>query len=180
MRRRIADSLLELAQGDITRQTVDVVVNAANSRLVVGDGVDGAIHRAGGPTIQAETSRNFPDGCPTGGAVVSGAGNLSAKFIFHAVGPVWQGGKQGEPEQLQSVYQTCLQLALKHDCRSITFPAISTGIYGYPVDQAAMISLKTIVEFLRQSTSPLHVRIMLFSAGTYGAYCRVLEELLPG
>jgi len=178
MHRRIADSLLELAQGDITCQTVDAIVNAANSRLAGGSGVDGAIHRAAGPTVLKELSQRYPQGCPVGSAVLSSAGNLSAKWIFHAVGPIWQGGKQGEPELLKSAYRTCLQLAIEHQCKSIAFPAISTGIYAYPVDRAASDALTTIIEFLRQLDSVLQVRVILFSPGAYGAFCRTLEKLL--
>ncbi|WP_437226615.1 macro domain-containing protein [Planctomicrobium sp. SH661] len=179
MRRRIAESILELTQGDITRQQVDAIVNAANSQLAVGGGVDGAIHRAGGPSILEELSRQYPQGCPVGSAVPSGGGDLSARWVFHAVGPRWQGGRQGEPEQLKSAYQTCLELAVEHNCRSIAFPAISTGIYGYPVDRAAMVSLSSVIEFLKQLETSLHVRFVLFGPGAYGAFSRVLEELLP-
>jgi len=178
MHRRIADSLLELVQGDITCQRVDAIVNAANSRLAGGSGVDGAIHRAAGPTVLEEISQQYPEGCPVGSAVISSAGNLPAKWIFHAVGPIWQGGKQGEPELLKSAYRTCLQLAAEHRCESIAFPAISTGIDAYPVDRAAADALTTIIEFLRQLDSALQVRIILFSPGAYGAFSRVLEKLL--
>jgi len=180
MRRCIGESLLSLTQGDITTQVVDALVNAANSRLAGGGGVDGAIHRAGGPQIMDETDRRYPEGCPTGSAVASGAGQLPAKFVFHAVGPRWQGGRKGEPEQLKSAYRTCLELAVEHNCRSIAFPAISTGIYGYPVDRAAVDALSTIIDFLREESSALEVRMILFGSGAYGAFCRALEELLPG
>lgn len=179
MYRRIAESILELTQGDITRQQVDAIVNAANSRLAGGGGVDGAIHRVAGPEVLQETRQRHPRGCPAGSAVVTGAGQLSARFLFHAVGPVWQGGRQKEPDLLKSAYRSCLQLAVDHNCQSIAFPALSTGAYGYPADRAALDALSAILEFLRQLESPLHVKIVLFGSGIYGAFCRALEELMP-
>jgi O-acetyl-ADP-ribose deacetylase len=179
MLRAIGECTLELVQGDITCQQVDAIVNAANAKLAGGGGVDGAIHRAGGGEIMAETDRLYPDGCPTGSAVASTAGNLPAKFVFHAVGPVWRGGQKGEPEQLQSVYRRCLELALERDCDSIAFPAISTGVYGYPMDLAAEHSLTTVIDFLRERQAPRRVRFVLFGSGALGAFSRVLEELLP-
>jgi O-acetyl-ADP-ribose deacetylase (regulator of RNase III) len=172
--------LVELAQGDITRQTVDALVNAANSGLFGGGGVDGAIHRAGGPTLMEETDRRYPLGCPTGDAVPTAAGKLPAKFVFHAVGPVWQGGHRGEPELLRSAYRRCLELALEHGCRSVAFPAISTGVYGYPLDLAAEGALDEIRRFLaaHQDAEPLTVRMVLFDGGAYAAFARVLESLL--
>jgi O-acetyl-ADP-ribose deacetylase (regulator of RNase III) len=180
MRKCIGDSLLELALGDIVAQPVDAIVNAANSRLAGGGGVDGAIHRAGGPEIMAETRRRYPDGCPTGSAVASGAGLLPAKFVFHAVGPVWQGGRQGEPTLLKSAYETCLKLAVQHQCRTIAFPALSTGAYGYPLDRAALDALAAVIEFLQGEPTALTVRFVLFGEGALGAFSRALEELLEG
>src|SRR5690606_14741169 len=115
---------LELLQGDITRQQVDAIVNAANSDLAGGGGVDGAMHRAGGPTLMSETREKFPDGCPTGSAVPTSGGKLPVKFVFHAVGPIWRGGQDGEPELLRSTFQKCLELAVEHHCDSLAFPAI--------------------------------------------------------
>jgi len=171
---------LQLVQGDITRQTVDALVNAANTELQIGGGVDGAIHRAGGPDIFHEIESRYPQGCPTGQAVATTAGQLSAKFVFHAVGPVWRGGHQGEPELLRSCYRTCLQLARQHQCRSIAFPAISTGIYGYPIDLAAETALDEIRQHFRDTrTEPsLEVRLVLFDAGAFAAFARVLETLV--
>ena len=137
MHLNINNCRMELLRGDITDQEVDAIVNAANASLAGGGGVDGAIHRRGGPTIMQETDKKHPNGCPTGSAVASGAGNLKAQFVFHAVGPQWRGGNANEPELLRSAYQTCLELAITHDCRSIAFPSISTGVYGYPIQQAA-------------------------------------------
>src|SRR5436190_20479282 len=157
---------LELVLGDITEQQVGAIVNAANSRLAGGGGVDGAIHRAGGPAIMEETRRRYPDGCPTGSAVISGAGNLRAKYIIHAVGPVWSGGKRGEEDLLSSAYRSALELAAAHDCRSIALPALSTGAYRYPIDAAARTAVRTAAAFLEglDDKSPLKlVRFVLFS-----------------
>lgn len=170
---------LQLVQGDITRQPVDAIVNAANSRLAGGGGVDGAIHRAGGPSIMEETSRRYPQGCPTGSAVISGAGELPARHVLHAVGPVWNGGERGEPQQLASAHQRCLELAREHDCRSIAFPAISTGVYGYPLEKAAQTALKTVLRFLQTEGPPEEVRFVLFDQTAHEAFCRVLDELQP-
>jgi O-acetyl-ADP-ribose deacetylase (regulator of RNase III) len=166
-----------LVQGDITAQQVDAIANAANSRLAGGGGVDGAIHRAGGPTLIEETGRRYPDGCPTGSAVATSAGNLAAKYVFHAVGPRWRGGQQGEAAALRSAFRRCLVLAVEHACESIAFPAISTGVYGYPVDLAAEASLTETREFLVQHGKPALVRFVLFDGGTYGAFARVLESM---
>lgn len=177
MRVQFGESRLELVQGDITRQEVDAIVNAANSALAGGGGVDGAIHQAAGPSIMEETDRRYPEGCPTGSAVVTAAGDLPAKWIFHAVGPVWRGGGQGEPSLLKSAYQTCLELALEQNCQSIAFPALSTGAYGYPIDLAAEHSLTTIRDFLTSKQQPPLVRVVLFDGGAYGAFSRVLESM---
>jgi O-acetyl-ADP-ribose deacetylase (regulator of RNase III) len=166
-----------LWQGDITRLKVDAIVNAANSRLAGGGGVDGAIHRRGGPEIMAETDAKYPGGCPTGSAVISGAGDLPAKHVIHAVGPIWRGGGKDEESLLAGAYRRCLELAVEHDCRSIAFPALSTGAYGYPIDQAARTSLATAIEFLNAHGRPALVRFVLFDAGAYGAFAAALEEL---
>src|SRR2546421_11359617 len=139
-----------LKEGDITRIPVDAMANAANSALAGGGGVDGAIHRSGGPAIMRELDeiRRAQGGCPTGSAVATGAGNLPAKFVFHAVGPVYRDGKHGEPELLASCYRTCLELAETHGAAKVSFPSISTGIYGYPMDDAAAIALGEVVRHL--------------------------------
>jgi len=168
---------LELQQGDITLQEVDAIVNAANSRLAGGGGVDGAIHRRGGPEIMAETDSRYPDGCPTGSAVISGGGKLAAKYVIHAVGPVWGGGNRGEADMLAAAYRRSLELAAEHDCRSIALPALSTGAYGYPMDQAARVALSTAIDFLKQNAKPELVRFVLFGEGAYGAFAAALEEL---
>ena len=169
---------LELTQGDVTLQEVDAIVDAANSQLAGGGGVDGAIHRGGGPGIMAETDAKYPDGCSTGSAVLSGAGALPAKYVMHAVGPVYSGGRRGEAEQLAGAYRRCLELAVENDCRSIAFPALSTGAYRYPMDEAARVALSTAIEFLREHEKPERIRFVLFSAGAYGAFAAALEELV--
>lgn len=176
MKVQFGSSFIELVQGDITRQQVDAIVNAANSELVVGGGVDGAIHRAAGPTVHQETSARYPLGCPSGDAVASGAGKLSARFIFHAVGPVWRGGREGEPGLLRSAYRRCLELAVQNQCTSIAFPAISTGVYSFPIDLAAENSLDETRRFLLDNSASLTARFVLFGAGSYAAFARVLDS----
>ncbi|HET6422042.1 MAG TPA: macro domain-containing protein [Planctomycetaceae bacterium] len=180
MKAQFGVHLLELTQGDITQQTVDVVVNAANSALAGGGGVDGAIHRRGGPSLMEETRRRYPLGCPAGDAVATAAGHLPAKAVFHAVGPVWRGGHHGEPGTLRSAYRRCLELVREHAYESIAFPALSTGAYGYPIDLAAEHALHEIRRFLIESPQPpaILVRVVLFDAGAYAAFARVLETLL--
>ncbi len=177
MRIEINAAVLELVQGDVTLQQVDVIVNAANSRLAGGGGVDGAIHRRGGPAIIRQTDQEYPRGCPTGSAVISTAGELPARYVIHAVGPVWKGGGQGEAELLAGAYRRCLELAVENDCRSVAFPSLSTGAYRYPVDQAARVALRTAIDFLRRHAQPPLVRFVLFSEGIYGAFAAALEEL---
>lgn len=169
-------SSIELTQGDITKQSVDAIVNAANSELRIGGGVDGAIHRMAGPEVHQETLRRYPLGCPTGDAVPSSAGALPARFIFHAVGPVWAGGRNSESSLLRSAYRRCLELAVENQCSSIAFPAISTGIYGFPVDLSAEHSLDETRRYLLSTSIPLSVRFVLFDAGTFAAYARVLDS----
>jgi O-acetyl-ADP-ribose deacetylase (regulator of RNase III) len=168
---------LELVQGDITDETVDAIVNAANSRLAGGGGVDGAIHKRGGPAIMDELSRRYPQGCSTGSAVITNAGSLPARFVIHAVGPVWQGGQSGEPELLAGAYRTALALASEHGCQSVALPAVSCGVYGYPIDLASQIALLTTQRFLAQDTTIALARFVLFGEGMYGAYARTLETL---
>ena len=168
---------LELRQGDITRQEVDAIVNAANSRLAGGGGVDGAIHQAGGPTILQETAKRYPQGCPTGSAVITSGGNLPVRHVIHAVGPVWQGGHSGEAELLTSAFHRALELASLHGCKSIALPALSCGVYGYPVDLASRIALSTTRVFLEQDPNLELVRFVLFSPGIYGAFALALDDL---
>ncbi len=169
---------LELVEGDIAQQKVDAIVNAANSRLAGGGGVDGAIHRAGGPTIMQETDERYPDGCPTGSAVISRAGELPAKYVIHAVGPVWNGGGYQEEEKLAGAFQRCLEIASEQDCDSIAFPAISCGIYGYPIDQASQIALCTSIQFLRQNDKPATVRFVLFGSAMADQFRASLKQLM--
>jgi O-acetyl-ADP-ribose deacetylase (regulator of RNase III) len=179
IRRTIDGRVLTLVQGDITHQRVDAIVNAANSRLVGGGGVDGAIRRAGGPAIEEECARirAAQGGCPTGSAVITGAGRLPARYVIHAVGPVWYGGRQGEAELLASAYRASLELAAAHGVRTIAFPSISTGVYGYPVSLAARVALGTVAEVV-QGTSIEEVRFVLFSEPDFDAYAAALEEVL--
>lgn len=178
MKVRIGVSSLELVQGDITQQHVDAVVNAANAQLAGGGGVDGAIHRAAGPAVMEETRTRYPLGCPTGDAVVTGAGDLPAKSIFHAVGPVWRGGQNSETDNLRSAYRRCLELATQQGCRSLAFPSLSTGAYRFPVDIAAEHALDEVRKHLSQRTEEIAVRFVLFDAGTLSAYARVLEAMI--
>jgi O-acetyl-ADP-ribose deacetylase (regulator of RNase III) len=177
MQVEINNQTIELVEGDITAQEVDAIVNAANSQLAGGGGVDGAIHRKGGPTIMAETRVKYPRGCPTGSAVISGAGNLKANFVIHAVGPVWSGGNRGEAELLAGAYRRCLELAVDHDCRSIVFPSLSTGAYRFPIDQAARVALGAVIDFLKEHGKPELVRFSLFGHPAYNAFAQALEEL---
>jgi len=174
---KINDQTIELAEGDVTQQKVSAIVNAANCGLSGGGGVDGAIHRKGGPTIMAETRVKYPRGCPTGSAVISSAGNLPCNFVIHAVGPIWSGGNRGEAELLAKAYRRCLELAVEYDCESIAFPSLSTGAYRYPVDQAARVALETVIGFLREHGKPQLVRFVLFGRPAFGAFTAALEEL---
>jgi O-acetyl-ADP-ribose deacetylase (regulator of RNase III) len=167
---------LRLLIGDITKIRVDAIVNAANSGLRGGGGVDGAIHRAGGGIIMRELDeiRATSGGCPTGGAVITGAGALPAQYVFHAVGPIYHDGSHGEPEHLANCYRKCLKLAEQHGVRSISFPAISTGVYGYPLEEAAGIALETIAARLEDPDCTVRdVSIVVFDQGAYAVHARV-------
>jgi O-acetyl-ADP-ribose deacetylase (regulator of RNase III) len=171
---------LTLIQGDITRQRVDAIANAANEGLVGGGGVDGAIHRAGGPSIMAgcDRIRRERGGCPTGTAVVTTAGELPAKAVIHTAGPRWRGGSHGEAELLASCYRSCLDLARKGGYRTIAFPSISTGIYGYPIEEAACIAIATVGERLTVEPDCFdEVRFVLFSAHDLAVYAAARERL---
>lgn len=176
----VSGSQIELVQGDITEQKVDAIVNAANRRLTGGGGVDGAIHRRGGPEIMQETDSKHPDGCPTGSAVLTSAGKLTAKYVIHAVGPVWQGGDQQESELLANAHRRSLGLATQHHCQSVAFPAISTGVYGFPLDRAASLALQTTRDFLEQGDGPAVVRFVLFDATAFRTFSLALEDLANG
>ncbi len=168
---------LELVQGDITRQETEAIGNAANSRLAGGGGVDGAIHRAGGPQIMVELKANYPTGCPTGEAVITGGGNLKARYVIHAVGPVYSGSPK-DAQILSSAYRDSLELAVRHEIRTIAFPSISTGVYGYPVEEAAPVALKTVAEFLKAHPEIQLVRFVLFDDRTFEAYAKALDQCL--
>jgi len=171
---------IQLLKGDITKVPVDAIANAANSELRGGGGVDGAIHLAGGPSIMQElyAIRAGPGGCPTGSAVPTTAGNLPAKYVFHAVGPIYRDGNSGEPEQLASAYRACLALAEEKGIAYMSFPSISTGIYGFPVDRAAPIALQTVAAHLNDAKSKLQRAIfVLFDDKTMAAYSKALESL---
>lgn len=160
------DGLVKVVVGDITSQTVDAIVNAANSSLMGGGGVDGAIHRAGGPNILAECREirrtQYPQGLTTGEAVITSAGNLPSKFVIHTVGPVYGRHAGGEADLLAACYTNSLQLAVKHTLSTIAFPAISTGVYGYPIHEAAAVSSETIKLFLSTERSIEEVRLVFF------------------
>lgn len=178
--RMIGSVKLVLRQGDITRQTTDAIVNAANSGLMGGGGVDGAIHRAGGPAIKEECKLIVAKSgrLDTGKAVITTGGNLSSKYVIHTVGPIWHGGQGGESDLLSSAYQESLKLAAEHKLRSISFPSVSTGAYGYPVAEAAEIALKSVIAFLDGKPKILEeVYFVLFDSGTYHSYSSKLEEL---
>jgi O-acetyl-ADP-ribose deacetylase len=170
----VGTAVLELVRGDITRQDTQAIVNAANTGLRGGGGVDGAIHRAGGPSIMAECRRIGH--CPTGGAVVTGGGDLAAEYVIHTVGPVYKGGGRGEAEKLSSCYRESLRLARERGIASIAFPSISTGVYGYPVEAAARVALKEIVGHLREHETPALVRMVLFDSSALRIYAEALDE----
>jgi O-acetyl-ADP-ribose deacetylase (regulator of RNase III) len=157
-----------LVQGDITKQVVDAIVNAANSSLLGGGGVDGAIHRAGGPAILEESSRL--GGCETGDAKATTAGDLPARYVIHTVGPVWNGGEDGEDELLASCHRRSLEVAAELECRTVAFPAISTGVYRFPVDRAARLALGTTREQLERHPQIERVTFVLFSDEHLGAF----------
>lgn len=161
-------SRIEIIRGDITRQRVDAIVNAANETLLGGGGVDGAIHRAAGPELLAEC--RTLGGCVTGEAKITLGYRLLTKYVIHTVGPVWRGGDAGEGDLLASCYRSCLQLAREHDCRTVAFPAISCGAYGYPLEEAARVSLATVRNELREHRDPTMIRWVLFDERSYRAW----------
>ncbi|MEW6325332.1 MAG: O-acetyl-ADP-ribose deacetylase [Nitrospirota bacterium] len=178
MKITIKRSTVELLQGDITEQDTDAVVNAANTTLTGGGGVDGAIHKAGGPKILEEAKKLAP--CPVGEARLTTGGNLKAKYVIHTVGPVYKDGRHNEAKLLEKSYRSSLELASKHKIRSLAFPSISTGAYRYPVEEAARIALSTVGAYLLQHPEIEQVRFVLFDEKTYRIYQRTLEELSVG
>ncbi len=176
MKVRVAQSTLELVRGDITRERSAAIVNAANSHLAGGGGVDGAIHRAGGSEIMEECRRiGF---CPPGQAVITGAGDLPVRSVIHAVGPIYRDGRRGEDKLLTSAYRESLKLASRSHLESISFPSLSTGAYGYPIRQAAPLALSTVMEYLEDHPEIKLVRFVLFSDNDLEIYSQALRKLL--
>lgn len=178
-----AGKTLKLVSGDITKVPADVIVNAANSALMGGGGVDGAIHRAGGPSIMAELDqiRGEIGRCKTGSAVATGAGRLPARWVFHAVGPIYRGGASGEPELLASCYRTCLQMAEERDVRTMAFPSISTGVYGYPLEEAAVIAIRETAAHLEKPDARVEqVVFVLFGQEAWDAFAQALAARSGG
>ena len=166
---------IAVIQGDITVQPVDAIVNAANTSLLGGGGVDGAIHRAAGPELLAEC--RTLNGCRTGQAKITRGYRLPAKHVIHTPGPVWRGGNHGEEELLRSCYRSCLELAVQNGCRTVDFPSISTGVYHFPLEKAAPIAIGAIADFLAEHPDLERVRMVCFDARTRAAYERALEDL---
>ncbi len=179
---KINKTVVQLMINDITKMDTEVIVNAANSSLLGGGGVDGCIHQKGGPIILNECKEirryAFPDGLPTGQAVLTSAGNLKSSFIIHTVGPIWSDGFHGEPEFLKKAYLSSLKLALKNRFSSITFPSISTGTYKYPIKEASIIALSTIRDFVATQEIISRVVMVLFSIETYRIYLETAQEIL--
>jgi len=175
MEMRINKGTLSLIEGDITKQETDAIVNAANTSLRGGGGVDGAIHRAGGPRILEECIKI--GGCETGEAVITTGGNLPARYVIHTVGPVYRDGLQNEARLLKNAYENCLGLAASRGIRSIAFPSISTGAYRYPMEDAAEIALGTAIQYLREHEDIELIRFALFGRRAYDVYVRILKKL---
>jgi O-acetyl-ADP-ribose deacetylase len=165
---------IEIAQGDITNQKVDAIVNAANTTLLGGGGVDGAIHRAAGPELLEECRRL--NGCPTGDAKITGGYNLPAQYVIHTVGPVWRDGKHNEDQLLASCYRKSLALAEKNNVRTIAFPSISTGAYGFPIERATRIALTEITNYLKESSQLERVVVVCFDKMTHDCYSQAVKE----
>lgn len=174
MEKTINKSRLELVAGDITKQDTKAIVNAANSRLAGGGGVDGAIHRAGGPEIMEECL--MIGGCPTGEARITTGGRLKARYVIHTVGPVYRGGTKREAGLLSGCYKNSLDIARERGIKSIAFPSISTGAYGYPMEDAARVAIKTVIDYLKEHSEIGLVRFVLFGHEAYEAYERALKE----
>jgi len=178
----VGKAVIRLVQGDITEQDTDAIVNAANSSLMGGGGVDGAIHRKGGPKILEECKRiratEWPNGLPTGKAVITSGGNLKARYVIHTVGPIWRGGNHGEPELLAEAYRNSLKLATSKGLKTVAFPSISTGAYRYPVEKASRIAIATVKEFLETEDKLDMVVFVLFTRHDFEVYRNAAEEIL--
>lgn len=178
---KIGKAKIRLVKGDITEQETDAIVNAANPSLMGGGGVDGAIHRKGGPKILEECKRirktEYPNGLPTGKAVITTGGNLKAKYVIHTVGPVWRGGKYEEPKLLAEAYLNSLRLAVSKGLKTVAFPSISTGAYGYPIEKACKIALKTVKEFLEKEDKLDEVIFVLFTQKDLEIYEKTAEKI---
>jgi len=178
---KIGKTTVRLVRGDITEIETDAIVNAANSSLMGGGGVDGAIHRKGGSKILEECKRiratEWPQGLPTGKAVITSAGNLKAKHVIHTVGPIWRGGNRGEPELLAQAYQNSLRLAVAKELKTIAFPSISTGAYGYPMKDASRVALEAVKEFLEKGDTLDEVVFVLFSEHALEVYADKAEKV---
>ena len=178
---KVGKAVLQLTKGDITEVEADAIVNAANSTLMGGGGVDEAIHRKGGPKILEECKRiralEWPNGLPTGKAVITSGGNLKAKFVIHTVGPVWHGGNNGEEELLRQAYENSLRLAVSKGLRSLAFPSISTGAYGYPTEKASRVAVRAVKVFLENEDKLERVILVLFSERDYSVYLKAVQEL---
>ena len=181
---KVGNATLELTKGDITEVEADVIVNAANSTLLGGGGVDGAIHRKGGPKILEECKRiresQWPDGLPTGKAVITSGGNLKAKHVIHTVGPVWFGGFHVEAELLKQAYRNSLKVAVANGLKTVAFPSISTGAYHYPVEEASRIAIGTVKKFLEEEDKLERVVFVLFSDRDFDVYLKAVEDLVEG
>jgi O-acetyl-ADP-ribose deacetylase len=177
----VKNTAISLVNGDITQQQTDAIVNAANSSLMGGGGVDGAIHRAGGPAILEECKKIVAGqgSLPAGKAVITGGGNMAARYVIHTVGPIWRGGNNNEPEILASAYIESLRLAEKHDIASISFPSISTGAYGYPLEAAAKIAVAAVVKFAKEEAISIReIVLVLYSDAAFNEYARALEKVV--
>jgi len=180
---KVGRAIIDLIQGDITEVEADAIVNAANSSLMGGGGVDGAIHRKGGPKILEECklirSTEWPEGLPTGKAAITSGGDLKAKHVIHTVGPVWLGGFHVEAELLKQAYRNSLKLAAAKGLKTIAFPSISTGAYGYPIEEASRIAIKTVLDFLEKEDKLEKIIFVLFSKNAFETYLKTLDSILP-
>jgi O-acetyl-ADP-ribose deacetylase (regulator of RNase III) len=177
----VGKAKVQIIRGDITDQETDAIVNAANSTLMGGGGVDGAIHRKGGPKILEECKKirltQYPEGLPTGKAVMTSGGNMKAKYVIHTVGPIWRGGNSGESELLSDAYKNSLKLAVTKGLKTISFPSISTGAYGFPIEKASKIALEAVKSFLESEDGLELVVCVLFSQSDFDTYIRVAKEI---